>query len=365
MIEIRHLKLIQAVAEVGTLKRAAEKLFVSQSALSHQLRELESRLGTPVFYRVNNQLLFTPAGKELLDASREILERLHLAESTIQQVEQESTSSYVHGYSQEEFTRLSDQANSIAELLHWDTDWPKGALILEAGCGIGAQTKILAPKNPECSFVSVDLSASSLAKAKAMALEQNISNVVFEVADILQLPYPDDHFDHIYVCFILEHLSSPSEALRELKRVLKPKGTVTVIEGDHGSTYFYPDSAAAHQAIQAQVTLQQQKGGDANIGRRLYPMLTDAGYTSVRVSPRQVYVDDSKPALVDGFIKNTFTAMIRGVAEDAVAHKIISQKAIREGIEALLQTARGGGTFCYTFFKAVATKKDAAETRVV
>ena len=49
MIEIRHLKLLDAVAETGSLKNAAEKLFLSQSALSHQLRELESYLETPVF----------------------------------------------------------------------------------------------------------------------------------------------------------------------------------------------------------------------------------------------------------------------------------------------------------------------------
>lgn len=86
MIEVRHLKLIHAVAEVGTLKNAAKKLFLSQSALSHQLKELESSLDTQVFYRINNQLLFTPAGKELLDASQEILERLRLAESNIEEI---------------------------------------------------------------------------------------------------------------------------------------------------------------------------------------------------------------------------------------------------------------------------------------
>ena len=361
MIEIRHLKLIHAVAEVGTLKKAAELLFLSQSALSHQLKELESRLGTAVFYRVNNQLLFTPAGKELLDASREVLNRLHHAESTIQAIEQGKAKKYIHGYSPEESTRLNDQANSITELLHWDSVWPEGSRVLEAGCGIGAQTRIIARKNPGCSFVSVDLSAPSLAKAEAMAEEHAIGNITFSVADVLQLPYPNDHFNHILVCFVLEHLSNPAEALLELKRVLTPKGTITVIEGDHGSTYFYPDSRAANLAIQSQVTLQQQRGGDANIGRKLYPMLVDAGYADVHVSPRPVYVDDSKPEMLDGFIKNTFTAMIRGVAEEVIANNIISQRAMNEGIEGLLRTAQGGGTFCYTFFKGIAMNGDLTE----
>lgn len=86
MIEIRHLKLLDAVAETGSLKNAAEKLFLSQSALSHQLRELESYLETPVFYRLNKQLVLTPSGKVLLDSSRAILAKLSQTEKTIREI---------------------------------------------------------------------------------------------------------------------------------------------------------------------------------------------------------------------------------------------------------------------------------------
>ena len=247
MIEIRHLKLIDTVAKVGTLKNAADRLCLTQSALSHQLKELESRLGAQVFYRVNNKLLFTPAGKELREAGREILERLNQAENNIQEINQDYLKTYIHGYSQEETIRLNDQADTVAELLHWDSTWEAGSLILEAGCGVGAQTRTIALKNPESTFVSVDLSATSLAKAKESINELNIENVEFELTDILNLPYKNNHFDHVFVCFVLEHLSQPVEALRELKRVLKPQGTLTVIEGDHASTYFHPDSEVAQR----------------------------------------------------------------------------------------------------------------------
>lgn len=359
MIEIRHLKLIDTVAEVGTLKNAADRLCLTQSALSHQLKELESRLGAQVFYRVNNKLLFTPAGKELRDASREVLDRLENAENNIQEINQDHLKKYVHGYSQEETTRLNDQANSVAELLHWDSKWEPGSLILEAGCGVGAQTRAIALKNPESTFISVDLSATSLAKAKESVDELNIDNVTFEVANILDLPYENDYFDHIFVCFVLEHLSRPTDALLELKRVLKPQGTLTVIEGDHGSTYFHPYSQVAKKAVESQVTLQYQTGCDANIGRKLYPMLSDARYTDINVSPRQVYVDDSKPQLKEGFIKNTFVAMIKGISAEVLARKIISKEDMEQGIKDLLKTAQENGIFCYTFFKAVATKSEA------
>ena len=120
-------------------------------------------------------------------------------------------------------------------------------------------------------------------------------------------------------------IPNPSEALSILKKYIRIGGTITVIEGDHGSTYFYPDSEAAHRAIQCQVELQKRSGGNSLIGRELYPLLTQAGFKKVSVSPRMVYVDSSKPELVEGFTKKTFTAMIEGVGVSAVNAGIIDQ----------------------------------------
>ncbi|NLX24927.1 MAG: methyltransferase domain-containing protein [Lentisphaerae bacterium] len=164
---------------------------------------------------------------------------------------------------------------------------------------------------------------------------------------------PHQSFDHIFVCFVLEHLKEPSVALRKLKSFLRPGGTIMVIEGDHGSTYFHPDSDAANAAIRCLVELQSRAGGNALIGRSLYPLLVAAGYSDVRVSPRMVYVDFSKPELVDGFTKKTFTAMIEGVRQSAVENAIIDPATFDRGIEDLYRTTEPDGTFCYTFFKAV------------
>jgi len=141
-----------------------------------------------------------------------------------------------------------------------------------------------------------------------------------------------------------------------LKRHLKEGGTITVIEGDHGSAYFHPDSEAARRAIQCQVELQRQAGGNAMIGRQLYPLLCRAGFKEIHVSPRMVYVDSSRPGLVDGFTKKTFTAMIEGVREAALAAGIIGQEVFDQGIADLYRTAERDGVFCYTFFKAVGKK---------
>jgi len=267
------------------------------------------------------------------------------------------SSKYVHGYSEREALRLNDQAATLDDIIHNDSIFPADSLVLEAGCGVGAQTKIIATKNPQTNFISVDLSEDSISEARRMVNLLGIKNVELRQADIYQLPFKDETFDSVIVCFVLEHLHNPIQALNELKRVLKKGGAMVAIEGDHGSTFFYPDSKYACSAINCQIQLQKQSGGNSNIGRELYPLFKSAGLSDISVSPRVVYVDASRPQLVEGFIKNTFTAMIEGVREDAIQQGIVDSSTFEKGIADLYRTAEPDGVFSYTFFKGFGTKQ--------
>ena len=265
--------------------------------------------------------------------------------------------SYVHGYDPREAIRLADQANTLVDLLHHDTAYPAGATVLEAGCGVGAQTVTLARNSPRAAITAIDIAESSLQQTRAAVATAGLSNVVMQQADIFRLPFPAEAFDHVFVCFVLEHIARPIEALVALKRVLKPGGTITVIEGDHGSTLFHPDSTFARRCVDCLIALQARASGNGLIGRELYPLLVESDFDGVRVSPRMVYVDASKPELVDGFTRRTFTAMVEGVRADAVAQGLMSAADFDRGIADLYRTAQEDGTFCYTFFKGVGTKK--------
>ncbi|TMC12656.1 MAG: methyltransferase domain-containing protein [Chloroflexi bacterium] len=263
---------------------------------------------------------------------------------------------YVHGYHARENERLLDQAGSVLDLLHSDTQYPAGSVVLEVGCGTGAQTVTLALRSPGARFTSIDISADSIAEAARRAGRAGLTNVEFRQADLFALPFPAESFDHVFVCFVLEHLSRPSEALARLKKVLKVGGSITVFEGDHGSTYFHPESAAAEAAIDCLVKVQGQAGGNALIGRQLYPLLVESGFDAVSVSPRMVYVDSSRPDLVEGFTRRTFTAMIEGVRESALVAGLIEAERFDAGVRDLYRTTEADGVFCYTFFKGVARR---------
>jgi ubiquinone/menaquinone biosynthesis C-methylase UbiE len=107
---------------------------------------------------------------------------------------------YVHGYGARESERLQDQADSLVDLLHHDTEYADGSLVLEAGCGVGSQTITLAKRSPGARFVSVDRSLQSLAQAHRRIVEAGLTNVEFRQEDIFALPFAPASFDHVFAC---------------------------------------------------------------------------------------------------------------------------------------------------------------------
>lgn len=263
---------------------------------------------------------------------------------------------YVHGYSNREALRLADQADTLTEILHSGTAYPSRSRVLEAGCGVGAQTVVLAKNSPEAEITSVDISEESLNHAESLIRSEGISNVNFQQADIMNLPFPENSFDHVFVCFVLEHLQNPEHALQNLKRVLKEGGSITVIEGDHGSCYFHPETKEAVKVWDCLVQSQKCLNGNPMIGRELQPLLKNSGFRNIEISPKIIYVDSNRPELVDGFIKKTIIAMVEGVKDQALEKGMIHIETWNKGIEDLYKTAEPSGTFFYNFFKGYGIK---------
>ncbi len=264
---------------------------------------------------------------------------------------------YVHGYSERETQRLYDQANSVQEFIHYDTVYPAGSKILEPGCGVGAQTLTLAGKSPDARIVSIDISEESLNKARILIDKQGLSNVEFLHADIFDLPFEQGHFDHVFICYLLEHLSQPDIALRSLRKSLKTGGSVSVTEGDHGSCYFHPMTEESLNVWNCLIRVQENLGGNSLIGRQVFPLLRQSGFHDIRVSPRMIYIDQSMPGLMESFVKKTIIPMVEGVKEEAIETGLTDKCSWNRGINDLHKIAeKECGTFCYTFFKGIGIK---------
>jgi LysR family transcriptional regulator for metE and metH len=85
-LEVRHLRLVEAVAREGGLTKAANRLHVTQSALSHQLRDIEDKLGVPLFLRLNKKMLLTQAGERLLSSAPLVLDELKRTEEDLRRI---------------------------------------------------------------------------------------------------------------------------------------------------------------------------------------------------------------------------------------------------------------------------------------
>jgi LysR family transcriptional regulator, regulator for metE and metH len=88
-LEVRHLRLIDAISRQGSVTRAGSVLHLSQSALSHQLKELEEQLGLPLFHRVRKRMVPTQAGERLLAGAHSILEQLGALEGELAELNED------------------------------------------------------------------------------------------------------------------------------------------------------------------------------------------------------------------------------------------------------------------------------------
>lgn len=127
----------------------------------------------------------------------------------------DSTETYVHGYSDHEARRLADQADTLAALLHDGTAYPAGSRVLEAGCGVGAQTVHLVTGSPGAYIVAVDVSEDSLARARArVSAHAPAATVEFHRADLLDLPFPEAAFAAAHPGRIRPGHSPPAHGVR-------------------------------------------------------------------------------------------------------------------------------------------------------
>ena len=124
----------------------------------------------------------------------------------------------------------------------------------------------------------VDISDKQIVRAKSLLSEEIKAKRVFlKTAPASELPYDDSAFDAVFICFVLEHLSDPIQAVMEAKRVLKPGGKLVCTEVFNDALFIHPNSPAIMEYWRAFNEMQRKIGGDPNIGIRLCNILIQSG----------------------------------------------------------------------------------------
>lgn len=195
-------------------------------------------------------------------------------------------STYIHGYSDREFTRLVEQASLLAPYVFGGIDYSRTGELLELGCAVGAELKLMLERWPHLKLTGVDLSEAHLGRAERyLSHETGAGRVRLVRADATRLPFPDHSFDAVVTIWLLEHVPDPLAVIREARRVLRPSGRIILTEVENSTLEFVPEVPELRDWWDCFNRFQISAGGDPFIGHRLENLCREAGFSRVRVEP--------------------------------------------------------------------------------
>lgn len=187
---------------------------------------------------------------------------------------------YTHGHHESVLRshRWRTAENSAAYLLGHLT---RGTEVLDVGCGPGTITLDFARHVTPAQVVGVDRSDEPVKIAQAAADEAGVANVRFEQASVYELPYDDDSFDVAHTHQVLQHLTDPVAALREMRRVCRPGGLVAAREADFAAMAWFPRYAALDSWLSLYYKVARSNNTDPDSGRQLLALARKAGFDDI------------------------------------------------------------------------------------
>ena len=156
--------------------------------------------------------------------------------------------------------------------------------VLDCGCGPGGISVTLASFVPQGRVVGMDVEESQLELGRREVQQRGIVNVEFQHASVYALPFADETFDAVLAHAVLYHLAEPAQALRELRRVLKPGGVIGLRDTDGDGDLYYPLQEDVERFWSLTSRVIEHNGGDTRFGRTQRRLLRETGFQNVVVS---------------------------------------------------------------------------------
>jgi 2-polyprenyl-3-methyl-5-hydroxy-6-metoxy-1,4-benzoquinol methylase len=194
-------------------------------------------------------------------------------------VQTAAVDTYTHGHAEPvlQSHRWRTAENSAAYLL---ASLRPGLDLLDIGCGPGTITVDLAARVAPGRVVGLDVSPDPLAEARAGAAAAGVE-VEFQVGDVYALRSEDDSFDVVHAHQVLQHLTDPVAALREMARVCRPGGVIAVRDVDYAATVWFPADPGLDQWLDLYGRVARRNEAEPDAGRRLLAWARAAGLRDI------------------------------------------------------------------------------------
>ncbi|MEO0650394.1 MAG: methyltransferase domain-containing protein [Planctomycetota bacterium] len=262
----------------------------------------------------------------------------------------------MHGFTPREQERLYHQARFMEQRVHEGLPFHRARRLLEVGCGVGAQTEILLRRFPDLHVTGIDASRTNLDRAASHleALPWTAGRFAHSLQDAGDLDFEAGAFDAAFLCWVLEHVSSPSRVLAEARRVLRPGSTVAVTEVQNMSFFVDPYSPNTMSYWLAFNDRQLELGGDPFVGAKLGNLLLAVGFRDIETRVCTIHLDNRQPGERAEFLRFWIDLLLSGAPSLLEAGSV--SQAVVDGMERELhEVARDpNAVFYYSFLQATA-----------
>jgi SAM-dependent methyltransferase len=153
------------------------------------------------------------------------------------------------------------------------------AHLLDVGAGPGTITVDFASRVGR--VTATEINADALSLAQTLAAERGATNIDFSVEDVHALSFADGSFDIVHAHQVLQHVGDPVQALREMRRVTRPGGTVAVRDADYAGFIWFPLLPELDEWLRLYREAARANGGEPDAGRRLLAWARAAGFTDI------------------------------------------------------------------------------------
>ena len=232
---------------------------------------------------------------------------------------------YTHGHHE---SVVQSHARRRAEVEAWFLlpHLKPGMRWLDAGCGPGTVTAGLARAVSPGEAVGIDSAPGVLEHARAHAAEEGVDNVTFVAGDVYGLDFPDTEFNVVYANQLLQHLTDPVRALRELGRVLKTGGLLAVRDADYATMSPHPKFPEFPDWNRLYHEVAYRNNAEPDAGRTLPAWVRAAGFPEIEIHPNVVAMEGEE-ARIWG---RTWSQRIlfSGIADQALEYGLADQQEL-------------------------------------